>query len=106
ASEALSGAHVPERFYASPKSTTQSPSCRAVKILPAMITVPVRGNMLGDAFITLICTVPLPLPLAALMNTIQSTVEVAVQAHPGGVVTEMSKLLACRPNVCEVGVIE
>jgi len=54
---------------------------------------------------TLIRTVPLPVPLAALMSTIQSTIGVAVQAQPAVVVTEMSKLLACWSNVCEVGAI-
>ena len=55
--------------------------CMTVKVLPAIVTVPVLSFLPGGAA-TLYPTVPLPVPLAPEVTVIQSALLFAVQAQP------------------------
>jgi len=71
-----------------------------------MITVPVRGRMLGLTSGTEIRTVPLPVPLAPLVIVIQASEVVAVQGQLWPAVTLMLKFPPCRSNECDVELME
>ena len=63
-----------------------APACVTVKVLPAIVSVPVRALVVGFA-VTLYVTVPLPLPLLPALIEIQDALLLAVQAQPVVAVT-------------------
>lgn len=65
----------------------EMPACITVKILPAIVTVPLRELPLLAA--TLICTVPLPDPEPPDVTVIHDALLVAVRLHPLVAVTAM-----------------
>ena len=64
-----------------------TPPCVTVNACPAMVTIPVRDEMLVFAAI-LYPTVPLPLPEAPLVTVIHDAALPAVQAQPAAAVTD------------------
>ena len=70
------------------------PTCVIVKVLPAMVIVPVRDVLLGFAATTKV-TVPLPLPVPVPLIVIHGSFETAVQVQPVAAVT--LKLLVTPP---------
>ena len=67
-------------------SVQATPTCVALKVLPAIVTVPVRAVLAGFAA-ALKVTVPLPEPEAPPVTVIQESLLVADQLQPVGAVT-------------------
>jgi hypothetical protein len=63
-----------------------APAWVTVKVLPAIVSVPVRALVVGFA-VTLYVTAPLPLPLAPALIEIHDALLLAVQAQPVVAVT-------------------
>jgi hypothetical protein len=63
-----------------------TPSCVALKVLPAIVIVPLRGVMPGLAAAFNV-TLPLPDPLEPAVIVIHEALLVAPQLHPAGAVT-------------------
>ena len=79
-----------------------APACVTVTVWPAIVSVPVRGDVAVFAAIEN-ATVPLPLPLAPDVMVSQASLLVAVQLQPAAVVTLLLLELAAAPGVSVVG---
>ena len=66
----------------------EAPASVTVKVLPAIVTVPIR-ELLALLAATLICTVPLPDPEPPDVTVIHDALLVAVRLHPLVAVTAM-----------------
>jgi len=73
-----------------------------VTVWPAMVSVPVRGDVAVLAAMEN-ATAPFPLPLAPDVMASQEALLVAVQLQPAGVVTVLPLKLAAAPGVSAVG---
>ena len=79
-----------------------APAWVRVTVWPAMVSVPVRGDV--DVFAAIEnATAPLPLPLAPDVMVSQEALLVAVQLQPVAVVTLALLELAAAPGVSDVG---
>ncbi len=79
-----------------------TPACVTVTVWPAMVSVPVRGDVAVLAAMEN-ATVPLPLPLAPDVMVSQEALLVAVHVQPAVVVTVLLPEVAAAPGVSEVG---
>lgn len=70
-----------------------APGCVIVNVLPAIVSVPVRGVVLVFC-VTLYVTVPLPVPLVPTPIVIHAVLLVAVQLQPAPAVTLINPLAA------------
>jgi hypothetical protein len=75
-----------------------------VKVAPAIVSVPLRLDATVFAA-TLKPTVPLPEPVAPLVNVIQAALLAAVHAHPVAAVTLLLPVPAAAVKDCVVGEI-
>jgi hypothetical protein len=64
-----------------------APACVTVKVLPAIVSVPVRGVVAVFAATSKV-TVPLPVPVAPVARVIHPALLVAVHAQPVAALTE------------------
>jgi len=79
-------------------------ACVTVNVAPAIVSVPVRLDATVFAA-TLKPTVPLPEPVAPLVNVIQAALLAAVHAHPVAAVTLLLPVPAAAVKDCVVGEI-
>ena len=71
-------------------------ACCTVKVCPAIVTLPVRDDVVVFCAIEM-PTAPLPVPLAPEVTVIQAAFEVAVQEHPDAEVTPTLDVPAALP---------
>jgi hypothetical protein len=81
-----------------------TPACVTVNVSPAIVTTPVRGEMLGFAAM-LYPTAPFPLPLEPLVTVIHDAELTAVQLQPAAALTETEPVRAPEPTDRLVGEI-
>ena len=84
------------------KAQETVPCWATVTVWPAMVSVPVRGDVAVFAAIEK-ATVPLPLPLAPEVMVNQESLLVAVQLQPAAVVTLLLLEPAAAPGFSVVG---
>jgi hypothetical protein len=86
-------------------SVQATPACVTVKLLPAIVSVPVRDEVLVFAAVPKL-TLPLPEPDAPAVTVSQpGLLLTAVQAQPAGAVTAMVPVPPLDTTLCEVGEI-
>ena len=81
-----------------------APACVTVKVLPAIVTVPVR-DVVPVFAATSYVTDPLPLPVAPALIVIQAALLVAVHAHPLPAVTVTVPLTVVEATLADAGAI-
>ena len=81
-----------------------APACVTVNVLPATVSVPVRGVVAVDAA-TVKPTDPLPVPLPPAVRVNQAALLVADHPHPAPAVTPTLPLPPAAVNDCETGEI-